>query len=942
MTVNALPVAVAITGDTEVCIGSTITNLTSTAGTIVWSSSNTAVATIDAGTGVVTPVSAGSTNISYTVTDGNSCSATSANHAVTVNALPTIGGLTSVAIGSNITLTSTGGAGTWTSSVPTVATVDASGVVTGISSGSTAIIYTLTATGCSVSHGVGIGCTIPTIVSTSPDSNCGAGAVTLGATSSAGTINWYAASTGGASLGSGTSYTTTSLSSTTDYWIDATSNGCITTSRTQVTATINTIPTVSGSNTVCMGSSIILIPSVPGGIWSSSNTSIVTVNASTGEVTPITTGSANITYAKSGCVSLDHAVTVNALPLISVSGSNNPSSCVGSDGNIILSFTNVADGTYTIDYVDESSTAQSFTSVNVAGGLATISGLSVGVYNDLSITTNGCTSGGNVDITLSCANTPPVAVDDLSNSTSEDIPLTINAIGGNDTDVDGNVEPSTIILIDPNDATNTGDSSTPLVVAGVGTYTVDISGNVTFTPEADFNGSADVNYTIEDNDGLVSNTGLIAIVVNASNDAPVAVDDLSNSTSEDIPLTINAIGGNDTDVDGNVEPSTIILIDPNDATNTGDSSTPLVVAGVGTYTVDISGNVTFTPEADFNGSADVNYTIEDNDGLVSNVGTIGITVSDVNNPPVANDDAGSIDQGNVLIGSDLLANDSDQDGDALQITTTPVVDVAHGALVINTDGTYSYTPDAGFSGQDTFTYEVCDGNGGCITAIVTITVIPVNSDLDGDGISDEDEGDGDTDGDGIPDKEDTDSDNDGIPDADEGNEDTDNDGVADYVDEDSDADGIPDFDEGDRDTDGDGIPDYQDLDSDNDGITDDIEAGDDWVLDCDDDGTPNYLDQDRCSIIVPLGFSPNGDYDNDLWIIEGINQYAGNKVKVYNRWGNLVYEKDGYDNEMVVWTGQSEGKLTIGGQEVTDGSYFYVIELGDSSKPIRGYVVVKR
>lgn len=190
----------------------------------------------------------------------------------------------------------------------------------------------------------------------------------------------------------------------------------------------------------------------------------------------------------------------------------------------------------------------------------------------------------------------------------------------------------------------------------------------------------------------------------------------------------------------------------------------------------------------------------------------------------------------------------------------------------------------------------------------------MNNDIDGDGISNEDEGEGDTDGDGIPDKEDTDSDNDGIPDSVEG----------------------------DQDTDGDGIPNYQDLDSDNDGIIDSIEAGEDWVSDCDDDGIPNYLDRDRCDVIVPIGFSPNGDHENDLWIIEGIKQYAGNKVKVFNRWGNLVYEKDGYDNEMVVWTGQSEGKLTLGGKEVTDGSYFYVIELGDGSKPLRGYVVVKR
>ncbi len=83
---------------------------------------------------------------------------------------------------------------------------------------------------------------IPTITGTTPGSRCGTGVVTLGATASAGTINWYAAATGGSSLGTGTSYTTPSISSTTTYYVDATSGSCTTASRTSVTATINAVP----------------------------------------------------------------------------------------------------------------------------------------------------------------------------------------------------------------------------------------------------------------------------------------------------------------------------------------------------------------------------------------------------------------------------------------------------------------------------------------------------------------------------------------------------------------------------------------------------------------------------------------------------------------------------------------------------------------------------
>jgi hypothetical protein len=85
---------------------------------------------------------------------------------------------------------------------------------------------------------------IPTVTSTTPNSNCGPGTVTLGATSSAGTINWYNVSTGGSSLGTGISFTTPSISTNTPYYVDATENGC-TSPRTAVLASIATSPSIS-------------------------------------------------------------------------------------------------------------------------------------------------------------------------------------------------------------------------------------------------------------------------------------------------------------------------------------------------------------------------------------------------------------------------------------------------------------------------------------------------------------------------------------------------------------------------------------------------------------------------------------------------------------------------------------------------------------------------
>lgn len=93
----------------------------------------------------------------------------------------------------------------------------------------------------------------PNIVSTSPASHCSSGTVDLGATASAGTINWYANSSGGTSLGTGTSFTTPSISSTTTYYVDATSGSCTTASRTAVTANINAKPVASVGYQSCAG-----------------------------------------------------------------------------------------------------------------------------------------------------------------------------------------------------------------------------------------------------------------------------------------------------------------------------------------------------------------------------------------------------------------------------------------------------------------------------------------------------------------------------------------------------------------------------------------------------------------------------------------------------------------------------------------------------------------
>ncbi|MBP6827933.1 MAG: gliding motility-associated C-terminal domain-containing protein, partial [Saprospiraceae bacterium] len=88
-------------------------------------------------------------------------------------------------------------------------------------------------------------------------------------------------------------------------------------------------------------------------------------------------------------------------------------------------------------------------------------------------------------------------------------------------------------------------------------------------------------------------------------------------------------------------------------------------------------------------------------------------------------------------------------------------------------------------------------------------------------------------------------------------------------------------------------------------------------------------------VLVYNGISPNGDGKNDVWHIPGIDFYPDNEVQIFNRWGNLVFKQKGYSNSQA-WDG------TWNGHGLPDGAYFYIIDLGDGTKPLSGYLQVQR
>jgi gliding motility-associated-like protein len=100
------------------------------------------------------------------------------------------------------------------------------------------------------------------------------------------------------------------------------------------------------------------------------------------------------------------------------------------------------------------------------------------------------------------------------------------------------------------------------------------------------------------------------------------------------------------------------------------------------------------------------------------------------------------------------------------------------------------------------------------------------------------------------------------------------------------------------------------------------------------------LDPKDCSFIIYEALSPNGDGLNDFWMIKGIEFYPNNVVRVFDRWNNFVFEAVGYNNNNIVWTGQANKSLSK--SLVGDGTYFYIIIIGDGTPQLSGKITLKR
>ncbi|MFM6934267.1 MAG: Ig-like domain-containing protein, partial [Flavobacteriales bacterium] len=398
---NASVPTITASGSTAICQGSSV-QLTASAGSAYsWNTGETTQSIIVSSAGPHT----------VTVTNANSCFATSAITNITVNPLPivsAISGANAICQGATTMLTCATTGGTWSTSNAAVATIDASGNVTAVSTGNVIVTYTVTnANGCtnSVSAAMAVNALPVAAISASGSTTfCDGGSVILTATPGV-SYAWV-----GGDL-------TPSLTVTTSgtYFVNVTNAAGCTSTSAPVTVVVQPLPTVSsitGPTNVCIGATSQLANLTSGGQWTSANNAIASVDA-TGIVSGNGVGSTTITYTvtnANGCsTSASWSMTVNSAPVVSISANGPTTFCAG--GSVTLTATAgttyVWNNTAITQSIDVTTSGLYYVTItNAAGCTATSNSINVTVNGSSSavVTANGPTTfcqGNDVTLTSS-------------------------------------------------------------------------------------------------------------------------------------------------------------------------------------------------------------------------------------------------------------------------------------------------------------------------------------------------------------------------------------------------------------------------------------------------------------------------------------------------------------------------------------------------------------
>ncbi|EGQ8007978.1 tandem-95 repeat protein [Vibrio parahaemolyticus] len=298
------------------------------------------------------------------------------------------------------------------------------------------------------------------------------------------------------------------------------------------------------------------------------------------------------------------------------------------------------------------------------------------------VTSGGVSESTTVYVDVTPENDAPVAKDDTA-ITDEDTPVTIDVLP-NDTDVDG-------------DKLSIESASVP---KEQGTVEV-VNGKLVFTPAENFNGDAEITYTVTD--GALTDQATVKVTVNAVNDTPVVESNIADQTlAEDFtPYTID-LNTAFSDVD-NVDGELTFSV-------SGNSNIQVAI---------VNGIATITPTADWNGSETLTFTATDPSGeSVSQ--PVNFTVAPV--ADIVADSTNVVEDTPTII--NVLGNDTFEGKDKV-VSLDAENGPKNGTVTVNNDGTVTYTPDDNYVGKDTFTYVVTSG-GVSESATVTVNVTPVN------------------------------------------------------------------------------------------------------------------------------------------------------------------------------------------------------------------------
>ncbi|MEK2166153.1 tandem-95 repeat protein [Vibrio parahaemolyticus] len=298
------------------------------------------------------------------------------------------------------------------------------------------------------------------------------------------------------------------------------------------------------------------------------------------------------------------------------------------------------------------------------------------------VTSGGVSESTTVNVDVTPENDAPVAKDDTAIS-DEDTPVTIDVLP-NDTDVDG-------------DKLSIESASVP---KEQGTVEV-VNGKLVFTPTENFNGDAEITYTVTD--GALTDQATVKVTVNAVNDTPVVESNIADQAlAEDFtPYTID-LNTAFSDVD-NVDGELTFSV-------SGNSNIQVAI---------VNGIATITPTADWNGSETLTFTATDPSGE-SISQTVNFTVAPV--ADIVADKATVVEDTSTVI--KVLGNDTFE-GDDQVVSLDTNNGPANGTVSVNPDGSVTYTPNDNYHGTDSFTYIVTSG-GVSESTTVEVNVTPVN------------------------------------------------------------------------------------------------------------------------------------------------------------------------------------------------------------------------